>query len=79
MAIEYKYGKVTTERGNIPDDEPVVVFRAQDRMLPMVMRHYKELCATHKSPQGHLDRIEDTWRKILEWQAAHPTQHKVPD
>ena len=30
MGIDAKYGRVTTERGDIGEDEPVVVFRAQD-------------------------------------------------
>lgn len=34
MAVDRKYGRVTLERGTIGEDEPVVVFRAQDKMLP---------------------------------------------
>lgn len=79
MAIENKYGRVTTERGNIGEDEPVVVFRAQDILLPELMLWYKDRCRWKGSPQEHLDRITDTWRKIVDWQAAHPTITKVPD
>lgn len=79
MAIENKYGRVTTERGNIGEDEPIVIFRAQDKLLPKVLLAYRKICADDGSPQEHLDRIRSTWRNIVDWQTAHPTKTKIPD
>lgn len=77
MAIEFKYGRVTLERSTIGEDEPVVVFRAQDRFLGRVLTDYMNVCADNGSPPEHLNRISETRRKILDWQATNPT--KTPD
>lgn len=74
MGIDGKYGRVTTERGTIGDDEPVVVFRAQDKMLPALMDAYRDMCADAGSPQLHLDLIEQSAANIRAWQADHFTQ-----
>jgi hypothetical protein len=77
MPIEHKYGRVTTERGTIDEDEPVVLFRAQDKLLPSVLKEYLALCTKNGSPPKHLRGIEETWRRVVKWQADHHT--KVPD
>lgn len=79
MAIEYKYGKVTLERGSIGEDEPVVVFRAQDATLPDLLNDYEAICKEWGSPQAHIDRIRDTRQRIVLWQADGANRIKVPD
>lgn len=77
MAIDAKYGRVTLEHGNIGEDEPVVVFRATDQLLPKVLMYYHLFCMKAGSPKRHLDIIWDSLLKVTEWQESHPT--KVPD
>lgn len=79
MGYDGKYGKVTTEHGDIPDDEPVIVFRARDKLLPQVLTRYKALCEQHGSPQRHLDLIQDAVVRISEWQLQHKDQVRTPD
>ena len=74
MAIDSKYGRVTMEHGTIGDDEPVVVFRAQDRLLPAVLDFYLAVCAKEGSPQQHLDAILDAKAPVVEWQNSNHTQ-----
>jgi len=74
MAIDTKYGRVTLEHGDIGEDEPVVVFRAQDRLLPAVLDAYYAACLGAGSPVGHLERLRDTHRMIEAWQSRHPTK-----
>lgn len=74
MAIDGKYGRVTLERGTIGEDEPVVVFRAQDAMLMDVLQHYRELCVAAGSPERHLTAIDAAATAVNVWQAEHPTQ-----
>jgi len=76
MAQDNKYGHVTLERGNVPDDEPVFVFRAQDKILPVLLNFYFEKCKEYGSPQHHLDKIAVGLRQIIEWQSHNFT--KVP-
>jgi hypothetical protein len=79
MGYDRKYGRVTTEHGEIPDDEPVIVFRARDNLTCPLLSHYRELCEQAGSPQRHLELIEGTYTMFADWQEAHPDQVKVPD
>lgn len=71
MAIDMKYGRVTTEFGTIGDDEPVVIFRAQDRLLPRVLEVYRILCELAGSPQHHLDILDDSVARVKTWQGKN--------
>jgi hypothetical protein len=57
MGYDAKYGTVTTDHGDIPEDEPVIVFRARDTFTPGVLQGYLDMCAAGGSPQRHLDLI----------------------
>jgi hypothetical protein len=74
MADDLKYGRVTLERGDIGEDEPVVVFRAQDKLVPFLLRFYRQLCMDHGSPERHLGGIEAAREQVETWQRDHYTQ-----
>jgi hypothetical protein len=74
MAIDGKYGRVVTARGDIGKDEPVVVFRAQDKLLPHLLRVYRQLCLDAGSPELHLRAIDDTLANVEGWQSTNYTQ-----
>lgn len=77
MPIDLKYGRVTLEnQRNIGDDEPVIVFRAQDAVLPLVLAFYYEQCTKLGSPIHHLDQIARNMDVVTEWQREHAV--KVP-
>lgn len=76
MAYDRKYGRVTLESGNIGEDEPVVVFRAQDKLLPKVLAYYHLFCIKENSPRRHLDIILNTKETVEAWQQKNKT--KVP-
>ena len=79
MAIDLKYGRVTIERGTIGEDEPVVVFRAQDRLLPKLLKVYKILCELAGSPQHHIEAIHDAAMMVKAWQVDNPTKTPSSD
>lgn len=79
MAVDNKYGIVTLEKGTVGDDEPVVVFRAQDRLLPKLLKVYKILCELAGSPQHHLDAIHLAAMKVKAWQDRNPTKTPSSD
>lgn len=79
MGFDRKYGKVTTEHGDIPDDEPVVVFRARDVQTPSLLRQYRHFCEEGGSPQRHLDLIDGTIQLFEDWQESNPDKVKIPD
>lgn len=74
MAVDGKYGRVTLERGTIGAVEPVVVFRAQDHLLPALLDVYAELCREAGSPARHVDGVAAARARVVEWQAANFTQ-----
>jgi hypothetical protein len=78
MAIDNKYGRVTLERGAIGEDEPVVVFRAQDTLLPKVLMYYHLFCMKVGSPPRHLDLITKSLRDVQAWQKEHHFDVKIP-
>lgn len=79
MAIDHKYGRVTLEHGTIGEDEPVVVFRAADLLLPKLLGYYHLFCLKKDSPKRHLDLIIASLDKVREWQKNHPTDVRVPN
>lgn len=79
MGWDGKYGQVTTEHGDIPAGEPVIVFRARDALTAPLISCYYKLCEEHGSPQRHLDLIEEAYKVFADWQEANPGQVRTPD
>ena len=77
MAKDLKYGNVILEYGDVGVDEPVFIFRAQDKLTPEVLRHYLGICATQGSPPRHLRNIIDNIVVIETWQKDNFT--KIPE
>lgn len=77
MAYDLKYGVVNLERGDIKEDEPIFVFRAQDRLLPRVLAYYLSLCLEEGSPEVHLINIAKNYDLIIRWQ--HSNETKTPE
>ncbi|KKW13204.1 MAG: hypothetical protein UY48_C0003G0026 [Candidatus Gottesmanbacteria bacterium GW2011_GWB1_49_7] len=77
MAREEKYGKVTFEHGDIPDDELVFVLRAQDILAPATVAFYAMLRETTVGCfKGQ--NIGLRIRSIADEMAKHP-RRKMPD
>jgi hypothetical protein len=74
MPVDLKYGRVTLERGTAGEDEPVVVFRAQDALLPTLLDLYVFLCRNAGSPERHVAGIHAAQQAVIEWQRDHFTQ-----
>jgi hypothetical protein len=79
MGIDSKYGRVTTELGTIGEDEPVVVFRAQDATMVEVLQRYHLICLKAGSPRRHLLAILDAIENVKNWQSRNRTQTPTSD
>lgn len=80
MGVDEKYGEVSTERGTIAADEPVIVFRAQDPLAYLVVRAYLGLCIAAGCDEEHLAAVKAAAHRIRDWQEAHPERVKArPD
>lgn len=74
MAIDRKYGEVRLEHGDIHEDEPVFVLRAQDRLAVPLLWMYRELCEVVGAPQAHLTGIDIAVTGFHAWQTGHVTK-----
>lgn len=79
MAVDRKYGRITLQHGNVGDDEPVVVFRAQDKLLPKLLAYYHLFCLKEGSPRRHLDIILNTKETVEEWQNSNFSKVRTPN
>lgn len=79
MGFDRKYGRVTTEHGDIPDDEPVMIFRARDCTTPDLLAYYLMRCVKKGSPARHLQLILGSINTFRDWQNNNPDKLKVPD
>lgn len=84
MGYSRKHGNVTTERKEIPADEPVFVIRAADALAcPLLSAYYNLCCANaagdHAAMADHTASVEAEYTRFADWQEAHPERVKVPD
>ena len=80
MPYTTKYGTVTTERGSIPDDEPVFILRASDVHAAAAIAYYQSLCvADREVGNAHASDMEQVRQRFTSWRAANPGRMKVPD
>jgi hypothetical protein len=81
MAYDARFGKITTELGDLPADMPVLVLPATDRHMHEVMRFYWMLCARPDgtgSPSAYIDALWEATEQVETWQAEHPELVKTP-
>lgn len=71
MATNAKYGHVTIEHGNIPDDEPVFIFRYKDKTLPVLVSFYAMLSGVAGSPDEFVADLLARVMEITVWQAEN--------
>lgn len=73
---------VNKASGNaIPSDEPVIIFRAQDALLPDVLAAYITHLGMSQKMADREHRLAVSLRlaEVLEWQAHNPLRVKTPD
>lgn len=81
--IDGKYktdGNITKTDGTpIPDDEPLILFRAKDKLLPQVLENYKKLCQDAGCQPRQVETLGPLIQQVKDWQAANPDKVKLPD
>lgn len=81
--IDGKYrtdGDITKNDGTpVPEDEPLMLFRGKDRLLPDLIDQYAEMCANAGSPEEHVQTLKEKAESVREWQNNHPDSVKTPD
>lgn len=72
---DYQDAFPTDPRGKIAEDEPVMLFRAQDRWAPVVLTTYARLVHAENPELAELAMKQAG--KMIQWQAVHGK--KTPD
>jgi hypothetical protein len=76
MARENKYGDIAI--AGIPDTEPIIIFRAKDKLAPFVIDHYQQL-AEDRGLADHAAAVAAVAREFRDWQARNADLVKLPD
>lgn len=61
----------------LQDDEPVFVFRAQDKFMAEVLVRYADMCHLGGASEAYVQAIWNHKGLVSAWQADH--QIKIPD
>jgi hypothetical protein len=70
---------VNTATGAIlPEDEPLILFRAKDKLLVPLLDQYRQMCERQCSP-AHIAGIAAEQRKVRAFALEHPERLKTPD
>ena len=62
----------------IPEDEPLILFRARDRHALRMLCYYRTLCAADACTEFHLAGIDDRIKAFSDFAAQHPDRMKQP-
>lgn len=71
-------GRIVDLAGKIPEDEPVLLFRAQDKHMVPVLQRYLDLLMADPNCHGDIRQaVHEHINRVLNWQAKHGS--KTPD
>lgn len=71
------YNRIQDPEGLIPEEEPVMVFRAQDKCAPAALDAWCK-AAKENGVDPHMIEVVHNWsREMRHWQSIHGS--KIPD
>lgn len=72
------YQHIQDPKNKIGQEEPVFLFRAQDKHMATILKQYQVLCSmdSRRSPE-QIKLLADFRRDVIAWQKKHGA--KVPD
>lgn len=78
-----KYGQVYTEREGStswtdPDNEPVALFRAQDKFAVELLVQYKQRCKSSGCHPDHIASIDRQIARFALYREQHPDKVRLP-
>lgn len=79
MGYDTRFGNVKTQHDNIPDDEPVFMVRARDKLSLDIIGYYMFRSIQAGSSRGHLQMVMGAIEEFRFWQEQHPEDMKTPD
>jgi hypothetical protein len=68
----------TSNGSQIPEDEPLILFRARDRNALLMLKHYRELCVQDGCTPYHLEGIDNRIAAFEAFSKDHAGRMKQP-
>lgn len=62
----------------VPDNEPLILFRARDRLAVPLLEHYRQLCVADGCNDFQLGQINELIAKFQQFSADNPQTMKQP-
>lgn len=66
------------EAQEVPQDEPIFVIRARDRLSLPALTYYKQLCAMDNCTKFHMDAMQAAIESFEDWQEMNEGKMKQP-
>jgi len=63
----------------LPEDEPLILFRGQDKLVHPLLLVYADMCLAEGSPKKQVDLVDDTLAKFDRFAEENHDRMKVPD
>jgi hypothetical protein len=63
----------------IPEDEPLILFRGRDRLVPQMLDYYNELRIKAGTSQKNMPLLQKQIEVIKRWQAENPDRTRIPE
>lgn len=76
MARESKY---SLEVPQIPEDEPIILFRAQDITVPTLLEVAAVVAEASGSPKVYAEHMRAIRTNVIAWQTRNRDKVKAPD
>lgn len=77
--IDGKYGRITAEKKEFRENEPVFLIRGTDALAVETIYSYAKYCQAAGCGQEHIEQIEIHLEKIRKWQQQNNHLVKLPD
>jgi hypothetical protein len=74
-----KAEKAAKRAYGIPEDEPIFVLRAQDKLSTRIVARYRNDAATADLPVEFIDDLDTTLNSFSDWQTENADKVKLPD
>lgn len=62
------YQRIQDPDAHIPEDEPVFILRAQDKLAPDALRHWIEMAKMYGIDKNTINQAEKQLERMAEWE-----------
>lgn len=76
--LSHEVAVIKSNGDHIPDDEPMILFRARDRIALPMLAAYRQLCLDDNVTQYQIDALDLVIADFQKFATANPNRMKQP-